>query len=169
MRVTRATRNVVYELDGRPAFDVYREYAATKGVSLQPESAGAFLIGNELGLLVFDEIKRARAPLSVGSDGSLSCAADIPEGAQVAILDGEPQSMVSAAHRAAEEASRNLRGARASAVLLFDCVCRGMILDQAFGREIQAGQTLLPDLPGGRPLPHRGVRRFQRRLRGLPH
>jgi methyl-accepting chemotaxis protein len=166
MRVTRATRNVVYELDGRPAFDVYREYAATKGVSLQPDRAGAFLIGNELGLLVFDEIKRARAPLSVGSDGSLSCAADIPEGAQVAILDGEPDSMVSAAHRAAEEASRNLRGARASAVLLFDCVCRGMILDQAFGREIEAVQTVFPDVPVAGLLTYGEIARFKGRLEG---
>ena len=32
MRVTGATRNVVHTLDGRPAFEVYREYAASKGV-----------------------------------------------------------------------------------------------------------------------------------------
>src|SRR4029453_12006548 len=93
----------------RPAFDVYREYAASKGVSLEPATAGSFLIGNELGIVVFDEIKRARRPLSVGADGSLSCAAEIPEGAHVAILDGEADSMVEAARRAAEEAHRNLR------------------------------------------------------------
>src|SRR5262249_10943664 len=56
MRVTRAQRNVVYQLDGRPAFDVYREYAAGKGVTLEAASAGPFLIGNELGIFVFDEI-----------------------------------------------------------------------------------------------------------------
>ena len=166
MRVTRAARNVVHELDGRPAFDVYREYAEKKGVHLQPESAGAFLIGNELGILVFDEIKRARAPLSVGADGSLSCAADIPEGAHVAILDGEPDSMVSAAKRAAEEALKNLKGARASAVLLFDCVCRGMILDRGFGREIEAIQTVFPNVPVAGLLTYGEIARFKGRLDG---
>ena len=166
MRFTRARRNVVHELDGRPAFEVYREYAQTKGVQLQPDSAGPFLIGNELGILVFDEIKRARAPLSVGPDGSLSCAADIPEGAHVTILDGEPDSMVSAALRAAEEAQRNLRGARASAVLLFDCVCRGMILDRAFGREIEAVQNVFPDVPVAGLLTYGEIARFKGRLDG---
>jgi hypothetical protein len=166
MRVTKAARNVVHELDGRPAFDVYRDYAAGKGVKLEAASAGPFLIGNELGLFVFDEIKRARAPLSVGADGSLSCAADIPEGAYVAILDGEPDSMVSAARRAAEEAHRNLRGARAAAVLLFDCVCRGMILDSGFSREIEAVQSVFPGVPVAGLLTYGEIARFKGRLEG---
>jgi hypothetical protein len=87
MRVTRATRNVVHELDGRPAFDVYREYAEKKGVNLQRESAGPFLIGNELGISSSTRSSAPARPLR-RADGSLSCAADIPEGAHVAILDG---------------------------------------------------------------------------------
>jgi methyl-accepting chemotaxis protein len=166
MRVTGATRNVVHELDGRPAFDVYREYAAMKGVSLEPATAGPFLIANEIGILVFDEIKRARAPLSVTGDGSLACAADIPEGAYVAILDGEADSMISAAHRAAEEAHRNLKGAPASAVLLFDCVCRGMILDGGFGREIDAVRSVFPDVPVAGLLTYGEIARFKGRLEG---
>src|SRR5262249_33948676 len=94
MRVTRASRNVVQEIDGRPAFDVYKDYAARRGVELSAATAGPFLIGNELGIYVFDEIKKARAPLSVGTDGSLTCAAEIPEGAYVSILDGQPARMV---------------------------------------------------------------------------
>jgi methyl-accepting chemotaxis protein len=166
MRVTRASRNVVYQLDGRPAFDVYREYAAKRGVALDPARAGSFLIGNELGILVFDEIKRARAPLSVGADGSLSCAADIPEGAHVVILDGEPDNMVAAARRAAEEAQRNLRGSRAAAILLFDCVCRGMILDKGFGREIEAVRSVFPGVPVAGLLTYGEIARFKGRLDG---
>src|SRR5262249_26822054 len=132
MRVTRASRNVVQEIDGRPAFDVYKDYAARRGVELSAATAGPFLIGNELGIYVFDETRKARGPLSVGPDGSLTCAAEIREGAYVSILDGQPARMIEAARRAAEEARRNLAGARAAAVLLFDCVCRGMILNGGF-------------------------------------
>ena len=166
MRVTRASRNVVHELDGRPAFDVYREYAETKGVKLQRESAGPFLIGNELGILVFDEIKRARAPLSVGADGSLSCARTSRRAHTSRILDGEPDSMVSAAKRAAEEALKNLKGARASAVLLFDCVCRGHDPRRGFGREIEAIQSRLPGRARGRAPHLRGDRALQGPSRG---
>jgi methyl-accepting chemotaxis protein len=166
MRVTRASGNVVHQLDGRPAFEVYREYAASKGIKLEAASAGPFLVGNELGIYTFDEVKRARAPLSVGADGSLSCAAGIPQGAEVAILDGQPDKMVSAARRAAEEAQRNLGGAPAAAVLLFDCVCRGMILDAQFGREIDAVRAVFPDVPIAGLLTYGEIARFKGRLDG---
>jgi len=40
MRVTRARQNVVQQIDGRPAFDLYKEYAASRGVKLTAENAG---------------------------------------------------------------------------------------------------------------------------------
>jgi hypothetical protein len=166
MRVTRASANVVEQIDGRPAFDVYKEFAAARGVSLTPENAGAFLIANELGIHVFDELRRARAPLAVGANGSLTCAAEIPEGASVSILDGEPASMVAAARRAAEEACRNLGGNRAAGVLLFDCVCRGMILDGGFGQEIEAVRSVFPDVPVAGLLTYGEIARFKGRLDG---
>lgn len=166
MRVTRAAGNVVRQIDGRPAFDLYKEYAAERGVKLTPETAGQFLIANELGIFVFDEMRRARAPLSVGSDGSLSCAAEIPEGAIVSILAGEPASMVDAARRAAQEAHKNLNGERAAGVLLFDCVCRGMILNSHFGREIDAVRSVFPDAPVTGLLTYGEIARFKGRLDG---
>jgi hypothetical protein len=166
MRVTRASANVVQQIDNRPAFDVYKEFAAARGVSLTPETAGAFLIANELGIHVFDELRRARAPLSVGADGSLTCAAEIPEGASVSILDGEPDSMVAAARRAAEEAKKNLAGNPPAAVLLFDCVCRGMILDGRFGQEIDAVRSVFPDVPVAGLLTYGEIARFKGRLDG---
>ncbi len=54
MRVTRAKANVVYEIDGRPAYQVYEEFAAKRGVKLERAAAPAYFIQNELGLLVFD-------------------------------------------------------------------------------------------------------------------
>src|SRR5262249_37627483 len=64
MQVTRAAKNVVHEIDGRPAFEVYREHAAKRGTALTPEAAGSFLIGNELGISFFAKLHRARAPLA---------------------------------------------------------------------------------------------------------
>lgn len=147
MRVTRATGNVVHELDGRPAFSAYQEHAATRGVDLAPQRASAYLIGNELGVHSFDKIERVRAPLSAQSDGSLSCAAEIPTGSMVSILDGEPDSMIHAARAAATEAKRSLGERRAAGVLLFDCVCRGMILKAKFQRELEAVRSTFGTVP----------------------
>jgi len=166
MQVTRAARNVVHEIDGRPAFEVYRDHAAKRSTQLTPESAGSFLIGNELGIYFFDRLHRARAPLAVGPDGSLTCAGEIPQGASVCILDGEPDSMVAAAGRAAQEARKSLGGGEAAAVLLFDCVCRGMILDGSFGREIEAVRAAFPGVPVAGFLTYGEIARFKGHMDG---
>jgi hypothetical protein len=114
-----------------------------------------------------DRVARARAPLSVGADGSLTCAAGVRQGSQVAILDGVPKNMVAAARSAAEEAKANLQGAKPAGVLLFDCVCRGMILKDQFQKEIEAGPLRDGRRPGRR-LPHvRRDRQLRRQRRGV--
>jgi hypothetical protein len=105
------------------------------------------MIANELGVHFFERIGRARAPLSVGPGGSLVCAAEVPRGSMVSILDGDPESMVSAAREAAEEARDSLGGGPAAGILLFDCVCRGMILKTDFRREVDAVRSVFPDVP----------------------
>jgi hypothetical protein len=147
MRVTRAKGNVVQEIDGRPAFAVYQDHARQRGMTLSAASAGEYLIANELGILVGGKVTRARAPLSVGSDGSLTCAAEVPQGAHVAILDGRPDAMVSAARQAADEALHNLQGKPPAGVLVFDCVCRGLILKDGFQREIDAVREVMGEVP----------------------
>lgn len=49
MTVTKAKGNVLFELDGRPAFEVYQDYAKSKGVELEPDSAATFMIGTSWG------------------------------------------------------------------------------------------------------------------------
>jgi hypothetical protein len=166
MRVTRAEANVVFEIDGQPAFSVYEKHAAARGVKLTRENAGSYLIANELGIHFFERIGRARAPLSVGADGSLACAAEIPRGSMVSILDGDPDSMVRAARTAAEQANAHLGGATAAGVLLFDCVCRGMILKDQFQREIDAVKAVFPNTPIAGFLTYGEIARSHDRLDG---
>jgi hypothetical protein len=147
MRVTKAEGNVVYEIDGQPAFSAYEKHAASRGVQLTHDNASAYMIANELGVHFFERIGRARAPLAVGASGSLVCAAEVPRGSMVSILDGDPDSMVGAARAAAEEARANLNGGAAAGILLFDCVCRGMILGSEFRREVDAVRAVFPGVP----------------------
>ncbi len=166
MLVTRAAGNVVYELDGRPAFEAYRRHAEGRGMELVPERAGSYLIGNELGIYFFGQLIRARAPLAVGEDGSLSCAGDIPEGASVCILDGHRESMLNAARRAAEEAKATLQGALPAGILLFDCVCRGMILKEDFQQEIDTVRSVFGDVPLAGFLTYGEIARYRGNMDG---
>ena len=138
---------VASEIDGQPAFAVYEKHAAERGTKLTRENAGKYLIANELGVCFFDKISRARAPLSVGADGSLTCSGDIPRGSMVSILDGEVGPMVAAAKSAAEKARKQLGYRKAAGVLLFDCVCRGMILKDQFDREVEAVRSVFRGAP----------------------
>jgi methyl-accepting chemotaxis protein len=165
MKVTRAEKNVVYELDSEPAFQVYKKHAAARGVTLTTANAAPYLIGNELGIHFFDRVTRARAPLSAGADGSLTCAAEIPRGAMVSILDGEPSSMVEAARVAAEESKSRL-GGEAALVLVFDCVCRGMILKQGFQQEIDAVRSVFKETPVAGFLTYGEIARHEGNLDG---
>jgi len=166
MRVTRASGNVLHQIDGRPAFDIYKEHAAGRGIPITASDAGPYMIGNELGLFLFDHLNRARAPLGVNADGSLNLAADVPEGASVCILDGEPENMVAAAHEAAREAQRRLEGGRAAGVAVFDCVCRGMILKDRFTQEIDAVRRVFGDVPVAGFLTYGEIARYGGKLDG---
>jgi hypothetical protein len=166
MRVSRAEGSVVHELDGRPAFDVYKDYAKSKGVTLTADNAPPFFLDNELGVMVFDQLRKARAPLAANPDGSLSCAASIPQGASVCFLGGSHEALVSAARRAATEAKERLGTGRAAGVLLFDCICRGGILGSDFHREIRAIRDVFPDVPIAGFLTYGEIARYSGHLDG---
>lgn len=106
------------------------------------------------------------APLSVGADGSLTCAGHILKGASVCILDGEPDKMVEAAGAVAREARDGLRGSEPAGAIIFDCVCRGMILDGQFDREIQSVRAVLGDVPIAGFLTYGEIARYSGKLDG---
>ncbi len=137
MRVTKSIGGILYELDGKPAFDAYKEYAESKGVTLNPENTGNFLINNELAIqdLTFTKI---RAPLTPNTDGSLNMATEVPQGCLVTIVGSSESDLVRAAQEAATEAKNNLGDAKAAGIITFDCICRQVIMGANFINEVKA-------------------------------
>lgn len=147
MRVTKAVGSQVHEIDGKPAYDVYKEYAAGQGVTLNEDNAGTYMIENELGIQSMANISKIRAPLGPNADGSINMATEVPENSVVCIMDGKPDAMLASAREAAEEAKQNLGGNPSSGILLFDCICRGLMLKDRFREEIAAVSSVLGDVP----------------------
>ncbi|MBL8918024.1 MAG: FIST C-terminal domain-containing protein [Myxococcaceae bacterium] len=167
LTVTKAKGSRLMEIDGKPAFEAYVAHAASKGITLTEENRGRYLIGNEIGVFVLDTLHHARAPVGVEPDGSLKLVADISEGARICILDGRPDAMVEACSQAARQARSSLKGRRAAGVLVFDCVCRGMILGAVgFEREIDAVRRVFPGTPVLGFLTYGEIARFGGRLDG---
>ncbi|MEJ7729863.1 MAG: FIST N-terminal domain-containing protein [Polyangiaceae bacterium] len=153
LRVTRAEGNVVHEIEGRPAWDVWaeqtRERAAARGVDplhLAPEEVGPFLLRYEAGLAAGSTYK-IRAPLSRSDDGALGFACGIPEGSVIRITESEEDRQISSAREAARRALAQAGGGEMAGALVFDCICRNLILGPRFAAAVRSISAELGGAP----------------------
>ncbi len=144
LEVTRADGNVVHEINKRPAWDVWREQtarnAAALGVDadrLSGDQLTAFLLRFEAGLPTGSGYK-IRAPLARTDDGALSFACGIPQGAVIRITESVPEAQIRSAREAARRARERLQGAPIAGAIVFDCICRNLILGSDFIRGVRA-------------------------------
>ena len=145
--VTRASGVVAEELEYRGAFDVYRDAAVDRGMSVDEDSFPAFAMMHPLGIPQAGQEYLIRDPVSIEPGGGLRCVGEVPDGALVRFMRAEHDAVVEAAGRAATLAREGLRGDLAGA-LVFDCVSRFLILGEAFGEELAAyRRSLGQDVP----------------------
>lgn len=152
LRVTRATGNVVHELDNRPAWDVWREEvtALTPGVDfdlLSEDELTPYFFTHAASLTSGTEIK-VRSPLQRTEDGSLAFACGLPEGAVIRLTTSDVAQQLASARAAAEQAREQLGGRKPAGALVFDCICRKLITQDSFGDAIAAISGTL----GGAPI-----------------
>jgi methyl-accepting chemotaxis protein len=153
LRVTRADQNVVYEIDNEPAWQVWAretsEVATSRGLNpntLTSSEVGAYLLRYEAGLASGQEYK-IRAPLSKSEDGSLSFACGIPENTTIRITESVAERQIESARKAAKRARLQLGSAYPAGALVFDCICRKLILNDDFQKAIKAISDELGEVP----------------------
>lgn len=152
--VTRAEGNVVHEIDGRPAWQAYRE--ATKAAA---EAAGIFnsnfedptefvsyMASFEAGLAIEGGYK-VRAALLKGADDSLSFVCQMAEGTKFAYMGSDLDGQIESARDAAEMAREGLGDSAVAGVLVFECACRKIILQDQFSRAVEAISSSFPSAP----------------------
>ncbi len=150
LTATRVDGSVVLEIDGRPAWDVWRDHTAerARSVGLDPEgNPGGYLLRYEAGLKVGDGYK-VRAPLSPKPGGGILFATPILEGTVFTIMESHPPEQIASAVAAARAAKEPLGDAPVAGALVFDCICRKLILGD---RYVEAIQDVSREL-GGAPL-----------------
>jgi len=153
LRVTRASGARVFEVEGRPAWDVWRDQvrdvAQARGIDvdrLEGDQVGAFLLRYEAGLAAGGAFK-IRAPLQRLDDGSLLFACELPEGAVFRITESVADRQIDSAREAARRARAQLGGAAPAGALVFDCICRKLILGDRFAEALQAIGRELDNTP----------------------
>jgi hypothetical protein len=146
LRVTESQGMTLVSLNGAPAAYAFQAYAEETGQKLDPANPLPFFLHNVLGIQSAEGY-RLRVPLAIGADGSVSCAAAVPEGAVVHIMHTSQSSSIQAARSATTAALKALAGHEPLGAFVFDCVATRLRLGRAFEDELQACAGLLG--PGG--------------------
>jgi hypothetical protein len=133
-------------LNGAPAVEAFIAHAELTGQRLDAQSPLPFFLHNVLGIKSLEGF-RLRVPLTIGKDGSLECAAAVPEGAIVHIMQTTERSAVEAARKASRSALAALGGASPAGAFVFDCVATRLRLGDIFEDQLAACGSELG--PGG--------------------
>jgi hypothetical protein len=142
MRVTEARGAVLVSLNAAPVLDVFREHAESTGQKFDSSDPMPFFLHNILGIEMGDGYK-LRVPLAVNADGSILCAAEIPQGSAVCLMTTDSASSKEAAARATRAAVEQLNGHEPGVALFFDCVATRLRMGREFGNELDALREVL--------------------------
>ena len=136
--VTRSEGNVLYELDGKPALALYKEYLGSRAREL-PTTALLF----PLALLLDGDRRVVRTVLSIDEERqSMRFAGDIPQGQRSQLMRANVERLVQGASEAASLA--HCESGQQVLSLAISCVGRRLVLKGRVEEEVEA---TLEDLP----------------------
>lgn len=144
-KVTKAEGSVVHEIDGLPAISIYKEYfGEEEAKQLESETLAKLAITYPLGIRHEESNEYLiRDPLTVDEHGSITCAAEIPEGSEVQLMIGSREEAIDMAEHAAKNALEQLDGATPQAVVIFNCIARQKLFGINSGDEIERIMSVL--------------------------
>lgn len=132
--ITRSVGNVLYELDGRSALELYKEYLGDHARDL-PASGLLFPLSIRSRT---DETPVVRTILSVDeTDRSMTFAGDVPEGAYARLMKANFDRLIDGAATAARRSHTSLAGSSPDLALLISCVGRKLLLRQRIEEEVE--------------------------------
>ena len=142
-RITKADANVLCELDGKPALDLYKRYLGPDAAQL-PGSALLF----PLRIYPAEKPEQAVVRTVVGIDEdahTMTFAGDMPEGYCAQLMRGNFDRLIQGAANAAEQALGGAQGATPSeqVAILVSCIGRKLLLGQRIREEVEAVQCVL--------------------------
>lgn len=143
-RVTKAKDNIVYELDGKPALQLYKNYLGDRAADLP---ASALLFPLALRADSTEEKRIVRTILSVDEEfQSMTFAGDVPEGSFVQLMRANFDRLIDGASDAALMTKQEGDSTGDVFSLAISCVGRRLILGERAEEELEA---VMDNLPSG--------------------
>lgn len=141
--VTSSEENVLYELDGQPALDIYKRYLGERAAGLP--ATGLLFPLSMRDETAPDELK-VRTILSVDDKAkSITFAGNIPEGSFVRLMHANFDRLIDGAAGAAEDINTEGYTGGPLLCLAISCVGRKLVLGQRTEEEIEAALEVLPE------------------------
>lgn len=137
--ITKSQANVLYEIDGQPALDLYKKYLGEKASQL-PQASLLYPLN------VTPEGKNepvVRTILGIDNDNqSMTLAGDVPENSKVQLMMASVDAIAEGANEAAKLAMKN-RKTNPQLALLVSCVGRKLVMNQRVEEEIERVQEVI--------------------------
>ncbi len=144
-KITKSIKNVVYEMDGKPALSLYKLYIGEAYAKGLPGSGLKFPLA-----IIEDEkrdVEKIRTLLAVdNTTGSLTFAGNVEEGETVRLCQTTHDRLVEGASGAAKLVTGNLADMSTSQTglaLCVSCVGRKLVMAENISDEIKAVQNIL--------------------------
>ena len=141
-KVTRSERNVLYELDGKPALELYKTYLGDRAAEL-PASCLFFPIA-----IRADETSDrtlVRTILAIDEERqSMTFAGDIPENSMVQLMRANFDRLIEGASQAATLTRSEGDSLTPTLAIAISCVGRRLVLGERSEEEIEGTMDVLP-------------------------
>jgi len=137
--VTRSEGPVVYELDHKPAYEVYNHYLHIDKDKNFFYEALEFPWEVEVDANMDGYIRHAK---SVGEDGAIVMSSDIPEGSRIRMTYGDPRRMIDHTKRAGER----IRAFAPDALVLINCMGRKLFWAERCNDEVRELARFAPSV-----------------------
>lgn len=131
--ITKSEANILYEIDGQPALDLYKKYLGEKASEL-PQASLLYPLN------VTPEGKKepvVRTILNINTDDqSMILAGDVPMNSRVQLMMASVDGIAAGAQIAAEFAMKN-RKTNPELAILVSCIGRKLVMNQRVEEEVE--------------------------------
>lgn len=143
--ITKSDRNVLYELDGKPALELYKTYLGDQAEKL-PGSALLFPLSMRQSLEDKEEVVRTILTIDEEKQ-TMTFAGDLPEGNVTRLMKANFDRLVDGAQKAAEGSLSTIGSFTPDLALLISCVGRKLVLGQRIEDEVESVRDVIGDEP----------------------
>lgn len=134
--ITRSRDHVLYELDGRPALDLYKEYLGERATEL-PASALLFPLSIRAGRQDGNRVVRTVLAVDEG-EKNLTFAGNVPTGHLAQLMRANFDRLIDGAAGAAAELRSALTSSGPTLCIAVTCVGRRLVLGERAEEEVEA-------------------------------